>query len=71
MPFYFLPLFASASQGETMECSLQSSSVPTFSAAFPIWTVAGLEGMTSSLRESVLLQNQVVFKCTIEMQLRA
>jgi hypothetical protein len=51
-----------------MECSLQSSSVPTFSVAFPIWTVAGLERMTSSLRESILLQNQV-FKCTIEMQL--
>jgi hypothetical protein len=54
-----------------MECSLQSSSVPTFSAVFPIWTVAGLEGMTSSLRESVVLQNQVVVKCTIEMQLHA
>jgi hypothetical protein len=54
-----------------MECSLQSSSVPTFSVAFAIWTVAGLERMTSSLRESILLQNQVVFKCTIEMQLHA
>jgi hypothetical protein len=43
----------------------------TFSAIFPLGTLAGFEGMLSSHTEPVFLQNQVMFTCRKKLCTRA